>query len=134
MKCKSMKATAALLILSVGMASVPAQAVMISTEEAATTLSETALSAESSAKARLEALLARQDVQAGLAQHGVSPEAAAARVAALSDAEAEQLARQFEQTPAGGGVLGVIVFVFLVLLVTDILGFTKIFPFTKPIR
>jgi hypothetical protein len=24
--------------------------------------------------------------------------------------------------------------VFLVLLVTDILGYTKVFPFTKPIR
>ena len=31
-------------------------------------------------------------------------------------------------------VIGVILFVFFVLLVTDILGFTKVFPFTRSIR
>jgi hypothetical protein len=37
--------------------------------------------------------------------------------------------------PAGGtDLLGVLLFVFIVLLITDILGFTKVFPFTKPIQ
>jgi hypothetical protein len=36
--------------------------------------------------------------------------------------------------PAGGDVLGVVLAVFLILLVTDILGFTKVYPFTRPIR
>jgi hypothetical protein len=31
-------------------------------------------------------------------------------------------------------VLGVALVVFLVLLLTDILGYTKIFPFTRPAR
>jgi hypothetical protein len=31
-------------------------------------------------------------------------------------------------------VIGTIVFIFVVLLITDILGFTKIFPFTRSIR
>jgi len=30
--------------------------------------------------------------------------------------------------------LGVLVFIFIVLLVTDILGFTKVFNFTKSAR
>lgn len=126
---KGMKVTALLLAMTTGLASLPAQAVMISTEEATATV--TALSPE---KAHLQALLARADVQAGLAQHGVSADMAAARVAALSDAEAEQLARHIDETPAGGDILGVIVFVFIVLLITDILGLTKIFPFTRSVR
>ena len=45
------------------------------------------------------------------------------------------LAGQIESLPAGGAdVLGVLLIVFLVLLLTDILGFTKIFPFTRSIR
>lgn len=126
---KGMKLTALLLAMTTGLASLPVQAVMISTEEA--TATATALSPE---KARLLALLARADVQAGLEQHGVSAAMAEARVAALSDAEAAQLSQHIDETPAGGSVLGVIVFVFLVLLITDILGLTKIFPFTRSVR
>ena len=53
----------------------------------------------------------------------------------MTDAEAAQLVSNIDALPAGGvGILGAIVLVFLVLLVTDILGYTKMFPFTKPIR
>ena len=34
----------------------------------------------------------------------------------------------------GGDLIGAVVLVFLILLLTDILGFTKIFPFTRPVR
>jgi hypothetical protein len=44
------------------------------------------------------------------------------------------VAAQIDAAPAGGDVLGVIIFIFVLLLVTDILGFTKIFPFTRSIR
>ena len=44
----------------------------------------------------------------------------------------------YQQKAAGSGAtmifLMAVVFVFLVLLVTDILGFTKVFPFTRSIR
>lgn len=125
---KGMKITALLLAFSTAFTSLPVQAVMITTEEA------TAPVAGDAARAHLQALLAREDVQAGLARHGVTADAAAARVAALSDAEAQELSQRMDSLPAGGSVLGVIVFIFLVLLVTDILGFTKVFPFTRPIR
>ena len=45
-----------------------------------------------------------------------------------------QLAGRIDTLPAGGEILGAIVLIFLVLLLTDILGFTKVFPFTKPIK
>jgi hypothetical protein len=46
----------------------------------------------------------------------------------------EQLAGRVDQAPAGGDVLGLLFTVFIVLLVTDILGLTKVFPFTRPVR
>ena len=82
----------------------------------------------------LEQTLARADVVAGLQTRGVDVAAARDRVAALTDAEAAQVAAQIDQAPAGGDALGVIVTIFVVLLITDILGFTKVFPFTRTIR
>lgn len=82
-------------------------------------------------RAKLLALLARQDVRAKLLAHGVDPEQAQARVAALTDDEARTLANRIDALPAGGDGLGLVVLVFLVLLFTDIMGFTDIFPFVK---
>ena len=59
---------------------------------------------------------------------------AKARVSALTNEEAHQIAGRLDQLPAGGEVLGVLLTIFIVLLVTDILGFTKVFPFTRPIN
>lgn len=83
---------------------------------------------------RLAGLLERGDVQARLQALGVDPADARARVAALSDEEAAQLAARLDELPAGGDVLGVALIAFLVLLFTDIMGYTKIFPFTRSVR
>ena len=84
---------------------------------------------------RIARLLDRADVQEQLRTRGVDPAEARARAAALTDAEAAQLVSNIDELPAGGiGIVGAIVLVFLVLLVTDILGYTKVFPFTKPVR
>jgi hypothetical protein len=113
---------AALLIATTTLAAFPAQAGMIA-------------AAADGDHARIVAALERDDVRAGLAARGVAPDQALARVAALTDAEAAQLAAAADSLPAGGiDVLGVALVVFLVLLLTDILGYTKIFPFTKPAR
>jgi hypothetical protein len=83
-------------------------------------------------RAKLGALLARDDVQQALAARGVGAAELRARVAALTDEEAARLSAQLDELPAGGdSVLGIAVFVFLVLLFTDILCFTDIFPFVK---
>jgi hypothetical protein len=84
---------------------------------------------------RVGALLARDDVRTALAARGVDARQVEARVAALTDAEARQLADQLDQLPAGASdVLGILFAVFIILLITDILGLTKVFPFTKPIK
>jgi hypothetical protein len=86
----------------------------------------------SPAHARVATWLGRDDVQAELLARGVSPDQVLARVNSLTDEEANQLATKIDQLPAGGdSILGLIVLVFLVLLFTDIMGWTDIFPFTK---
>lgn len=91
-----------------------------------------------SARERMASLFDRTDVRRALESHGVSAAEAKARVAALSDDEVDRLAAQFDSLPAGGSgfesVLWVALIVFLVLLITDILGFTKVFPFTRPAK
>jgi len=83
---------------------------------------------------RVAGLLDRSDVQARLQALGVDPALARARVAALTDEEAARLAAEMDALPAGGDALGVALIVFLVLLFTDIMGYTKIFPFTRSMR
>ena len=110
-----------------------AQAALIGTEAVAAAQAPS-LAGEADARARLAAALERPDVVAALAERGVDVDQARERVAALTDGEAAMLAQHIDSSPAGGGVLGTIVFVFVVLLITDILGFTKIFPFTRSVR
>lgn len=83
---------------------------------------------------RVAELLARDDVRAALVERGVDPAQVQARVDALTADEAQQLADRLDQLPAGGDVLGVLFAVFLILLITDILGLTRVFPFTRPVR
>lgn len=86
-------------------------------------------------RAQIMNLLDRKDIQEQLISHGVNVEQAKARVDSLSDAETHTLAGQLNTLPAGGdSILGVIVLIFLVLLVTDILGLTNVFPFVKKHR
>jgi len=74
----------------------------------------------------------RPQLQAKLREFGVSLQDAQARVAALTDQEISALARQIETAPAGGtDVLTFVLVIFIVLLITDIMGFTTVFPFVK---
>ncbi|MFQ6024790.1 MAG: PA2779 family protein [Acidiferrobacterales bacterium] len=80
---------------------------------------------------RVRNLLARNDVKAYLTARGANPAEVQARVDSLTDDEIQALASHLDQLPAGGGFLELAVIVFLVLLITDILGLTDIFPFVK---
>ena len=118
------------LIVCLTAASLPfgAQARIVSTEEVTTP------AAASVSRDTVNRFLARDDVRQAMQGQGLSIEAATQRVAAMSDAEVAQLAGRVEQAPAGGDVLGLMFTVFIVLLVTDILGLTKVFPFTRSVR
>src|SRR5437763_11272711 len=110
---------ASLLVICIALP-LPSQAAMVMTDSALA----------GTQRAHVERLLARADVQARLEAYGVSAADVKARVAALSDDEAAALAAKIDGLPAGGDLIGAVVLVFLILLLTDILGFTKIFPFT----
>lgn len=108
------------------------QAAMISTDQVAA--ESTVVGKGDQDRAKIVSILSRDEVQSELIKRGIDPVEAKSRVAALTDDEASKLASQLDKAPAGAGVIGAIVLVFLVLLLTDILGFTKIFPFTRSVR
>lgn len=106
------------------------QAAMISSEQVAEQAYSTSGDQD---RARILTTLARTDVQAALVERGIDPAQARDRVASLTDEEASKMASQIENAPAGG-IIGAILLVFFVLLITDILGFTKVYPFTRSVR
>jgi len=85
-------------------------------------------------RARINAFIDREDVLSQLQQRGVTAGEAKARVNALTDDEAHMIAGKLDQLPAGGDIIDALIFVFIILLITDILGFTKVFPFTHAIK
>lgn len=98
---------------------------------------ETALEASQGqeARTRIKQLLVREDLRQALIQQGIDSREAGARIDSLSDAEAIAVADRLDQLPAGSGALEVLLIVglivFITLLVTDIMGYTDIFPFVK---
>src|SRR5665647_1764672 len=73
-------------------------------------------------RARINAFIDREDVLTQLQKQGVTAGEAKARVNALTDDEAHKIAGKLDQLPAGGDILGLLFTVFIILLVTDILG------------
>jgi hypothetical protein len=98
---------------------------------------ESVVNADGAKDARkyLKSVLAREDVRNALVSQGIDPGEAKNRLDGLTDEEATRLADQLQELPAGGGffttLLIVVLIVFLVLLATDIAGYTDIFPFVK---
>jgi hypothetical protein len=133
MKNVMTKLLSVFLVFSLTAWTLPPQAMarMIGTEEAASAQTATA----PVDRGALIALLERADVRQQLEALGVDPRDARARVDALTDEQARDLAARMDEMPAGGAsILGVLFTIFIILLVTDILGFTRIFPFTRPVR
>ncbi len=129
---KARRILTSILISSLVFSSTAHATPLISTEQAAAAL---APAAHSEAHAKLHAALDRADLAAMLQARGVSADEMRARVDALTDAEARQMVQQIDQDPAGASdVVGVLFTVFIILLVTDILGLTKVFPFTRSVR
>lgn len=126
------KPTVYLLIVVFSLFSVllpPAKAALVSTAQAVS-----AIDTEQT-RSKLRVLFDREDVQTQLEAWGVDPQEARAIIDTLSDHELKDLSARMDQMPAGGGALETIVvavlIVFLVLLFTDIMGYTDVFPFTR---
>lgn len=104
---------------------------------AAMITTDVAVESERAEKSRedLKQLISRENIEKYSIAQGIDPVEVKSRIDSLTDAEAIALADQIEELPAGGGAVGIIIgaalIVFLVLLVTDILGYTDIFPFVE---
>ena len=126
-----MRMTSRLLIASVLTLGLPLQSAyagLVGTDQVAAT-------AESqSGRERIRTYLDREDVRKELQKQGVDVDTAKARVAAMTDEEVQKIAGKLDKMPAGGEILGILFTVFIVLLVTDIMGLTKVFPFTRSVR
>lgn len=126
-----MRMTSRLLIASIFGLGLPLQSVhagLVGTDKVA-------VSAQSqSERERIRSFLDREDVRKELQTQGIDANTAKARVDALTDEEVQKVAGKLDQMPAGGDVIGILFTVFVILLVTDILGFTKVFSFTRSIK
>ena len=97
----------------------PAYSTVISSEELLTDYQAAEIRSE------LAALFDREDVQKELIKRGVDPADAKLRISSMTDPEIMKLSEEMEKLPAGQGVLGVIVVVLVIILLTEILGFTN---------
>lgn len=78
--------------------------------------------------------LQRDDVRQEIIDLGIDPAEADARLAALTDAEISTILTQMENDSAGADIVGTLFTVFVILLVTDLLCFTRVFNFTRCVR
>jgi len=107
----------------------PVKAAMVGTPEILQ------LQVDDQARDKVRLFLQRQDVGHYLEAMGVDRQEAQARVDTMTDEEIRMLVNKIDQMPAGGDALGFIlalaVVVFVVFIVTDIIGVTDVFTFIK---
>ena len=75
--------------------------------------------------------LEREEVRTALTSQGVDLEMAKQRVSSMTDEEVRVLNQKIDEMPAGGGVVATVVIIFLVLIITDIIGWTDVYPFVN---
>ena len=80
----------------------------------------------------LQQLFQQETIQQQLQAWGVNPDQIKSRIDSLTDAELAQINQQINAPQAGGDVLGILLVVFLVFVITDVIGATDIFPFIHP--
>jgi hypothetical protein len=111
-----------------------AHAGMVSTESLIKQRSaEAGMSAQApSARERIRDVLARSDVRDQMIALGIDASEAEARLAALTDQEVADIAGKLDQLPAGEGVGGILVVIFVifgVVVLMDAIGLFDILPF-----
>ncbi len=79
-------------------------------------------------------LSARKAIEKQLVELGVAADAARERVASLSDAQVAEITQKLDKLPAGGDTAGVLLALFVIFVITDVIGATDIFPFIHPVN
>ena len=117
-----------LSITLMSMSFTSAQAAMISNDQVINHLQH------NSARTELLQTINRADVKEQLLNMGVKAADIESRIKLMTHEEIAQLNQQIDELPAGGDVLGVILIIFIVFVITDVIGATDIFPFIKPVN
>jgi predicted PurR-regulated permease PerM len=108
---------------------VPAQAAMLGTDQIVNS-TQTA-----PARDKLQQFLDQEATQQQLLAWGVSPDWARERVSSLTDTELARINQQINNLNAGGNsILGILLIIFIVFVITDVIGATDIFPFIHPVK
>jgi hypothetical protein len=76
----------------------------------------------------------RVDLQEQLLAMGVTTADIESRINQMTQQEIAQLNQQINELPAGGDVLGIILIIFIIFVITDVIGATNIFPFIHPVK
>jgi hypothetical protein len=106
----------------------PAQAAMVGTDEILN-------QQQAPADDRLQQFLDREDTRAQLQEWGVSAEWVETRLNSLTDAELARIHSELDNLEAGGSsILALLVLIFIVFVITDVIGATDIFPFIHPVK
>jgi len=117
-----------IVILFSGVVSTAAQAQMISASQVQQQQDKAAL------LSALSETLAKEDVQKTLLSLGVDSQVKEERANNLTSEELAQLNSQIDELPAGSGAIGVLVFIFVVFVITDAIGATDVFPFVNKVN
>jgi len=70
----------------------------------------------------------REWIRQNLVKGGVSETLAVTRVAAMTDAQVAEIHRRMDELPAAGSGAEVLIIVGLVLVITELMGYTDIIP------
>lgn len=77
---------------------------------------------------------ARQAIESQLVDLGVDPQMAKSRTASLSDQQVADISTRLSDLPAGADAGGIILTIFIIFVITDVIGATDIFPFIHPVK
>ena len=111
-----------------GMTTLPLQAAMVDTDQLISQQQHNIT------KQEILGQLEQQAIQDQLVAMGVDMDDAKERLNQMTDEELAQLSQHMDEMPAGSGILGAIVVIFIVLVITDMLGATDVFSFVHNIN
>lgn len=107
---------------------IPAQAAMIGNEQVINQHQQ------GQTRDSLQQLLQQQSARQQLQALGVSPDLVKSRIDSLTDSELARINRHVDTLDAGGSILGILLVIFIVFVITDVIGATDIFPFIHPVN
>ncbi|MCP4389323.1 MAG: PA2779 family protein [Gammaproteobacteria bacterium] len=108
-----------LVVMAALVTSLPSQAAMVGTAQ---------MQANPATVELVNVAQQREWIRENLVKGGVSETLAVTRVAAMTDAQVAEIHRRIDEVPAAGSGAEVIIIIGLVLMITELMGYTDIIP------